>query len=432
MPLFTSDLELSDDYPTIEPSLKLDFANSRALDPRITFTRDASGTYVNKDGLIKIALENEPRFDHDPITGESLGLLIEESRTNYQSGNTTSFGVMDIDITQGVSTASDVTTAPNGLQQAGRITASGVDEIQRIGYNTQTTASGQYNIFSVFVKKDSGTPILGFYSNTFVASNVAFNVDLSDGTTNTINAPADFVGKVEPFQNGWYRVSVMGTGSGNGGSWNINIVSSLTSARGAQSGSNNASASYFIWGVQEELSTFPFASSVIPIQKAGSYTRGADLPYIEGTSFSGWYNPEGGAYVLDVMADSDSGQFFGFGTSSYLESFNVSNSASTQFYISGNYNTSNAYTGNMNLNQSNKIGVSFNSTGQRVCSNGQSVNGSSFSSGASSLFTDFDRASFGGNIPWDKNYTNQKRTHVKSFSYYPKYLSDAQLQTLTQ
>ena len=35
MPLITSDLEFSDDYPTIEPSLKLDFANSRALDPRI-------------------------------------------------------------------------------------------------------------------------------------------------------------------------------------------------------------------------------------------------------------------------------------------------------------------------------------------------------------------------------------------------------------
>ena len=186
-----------------------------------------------------------------------------------------------------------------------------------------------------------------------------------------------------------------------------------------------------IWGVQEELASSPFPTSYIPTS-GSTATRATDLPYIEGTSFSSWYNSEGGAYVLDVIAYSYSGSFFGFGTSSYLESFNVSNSGGTQFYISGNYNTSNAYTGNMNLNQSNKIGVSFNSTGQRVCSNGQSVNASSFSSGATSLFTDFDRASFGGNIPWDKNYTNQRRTHVKSFSYYPKYLSDAQLQTLTQ
>ena len=73
MPLFTPELEFSDDYPTIEPSLKLDFANARALDPRITFTRASVATYVGKDGLIKTAGVNEPRFDHDPTTGESLG-----------------------------------------------------------------------------------------------------------------------------------------------------------------------------------------------------------------------------------------------------------------------------------------------------------------------------------------------------------------------
>ena len=430
MPLFTPELEFSDDYPTIEPSLKLDFANARALDPRITFTRASTATYVGKDGLIKIALANEPRFDHDPATGESLGLLIEESRTNFEPYS------VDINTGKNHFTGSTLTanaaTAPDGTTTATRITGSGVDEVTRLGWDTESTSNSQYNVFSVFVKADSGTPILGFYSNTFVASNVAFNVDLSDGTTNVINNNSGFFSKVVAYPNGWYRVSVMGgPGTGAGGSWNLNLVPSLTSARGAQSGSN-ASASYLIWGVQEELSTTgPFPTSYIPTSGATA-TRAVDLPYIEGTSFSSWYNPEGGAYVLDVIADSNSGQFFGFGTSSYLESFNVSNSAGTQFYISGNYNTSNAYTGNMNLNQSNKIGVSFNSTGQRVCSNGQSVNASSFSSGATSLFTDFDRASFGGNIPWDKNYTNQKRTHVKSFSYYPKYLSDAQLQTLTQ
>jgi hypothetical protein len=37
---------------------------------------------VGADGLIKLAGVNEPRFDHDPSTGESLGLLVEESRSN--------------------------------------------------------------------------------------------------------------------------------------------------------------------------------------------------------------------------------------------------------------------------------------------------------------------------------------------------------------
>ena len=87
MPISTPEIDIYADYPTIEPSLRLDFANSRALDPRITFTRASVATYVGKDGFIKTAGENEPPFDHDPATGESLGLLIEESSTNLYVNN---------------------------------------------------------------------------------------------------------------------------------------------------------------------------------------------------------------------------------------------------------------------------------------------------------------------------------------------------------
>ena len=87
MPVFTSSIEVTADYPTIKPSLNLNFARSRALDPRITFTRASVGTYVGRDGLIKTASVNEPRFDHDLDTLESLGLLIEESRTNVYPNN---------------------------------------------------------------------------------------------------------------------------------------------------------------------------------------------------------------------------------------------------------------------------------------------------------------------------------------------------------
>jgi hypothetical protein len=62
-------------YPEIRPTLDLNFARVKALDPRITFTRSSGGSYVGADGLIKYAGVNEARFDHDPVTGESLGLL---------------------------------------------------------------------------------------------------------------------------------------------------------------------------------------------------------------------------------------------------------------------------------------------------------------------------------------------------------------------
>lgn len=66
------------DYPTLD----LNFALTKSLDPRITFTRASSGTYFDSSGVLQTATTNTPRFDHNPVTGASLGLLIEEQRTN--------------------------------------------------------------------------------------------------------------------------------------------------------------------------------------------------------------------------------------------------------------------------------------------------------------------------------------------------------------
>lgn len=66
-----------------DATLDLDFAQNKSIGNLVTFSRATVGTYVGSDGLIKTAAVNEPRFDHDPVTGESLGLLIEEERTNF-------------------------------------------------------------------------------------------------------------------------------------------------------------------------------------------------------------------------------------------------------------------------------------------------------------------------------------------------------------
>jgi hypothetical protein len=71
------------------PSFSRDFAGLKTLDhgvgPAITFTRaDATtcATFFDANGVLQLAAANVPRFDHDPATGASRGLLIEESRTN--------------------------------------------------------------------------------------------------------------------------------------------------------------------------------------------------------------------------------------------------------------------------------------------------------------------------------------------------------------
>ena len=68
------------------PSFQRDFASLKTLDhgtgPAITFTRPSSATYFDADGVLQTAANDVARFDHDPVNGNSRGLLIEEARTN--------------------------------------------------------------------------------------------------------------------------------------------------------------------------------------------------------------------------------------------------------------------------------------------------------------------------------------------------------------
>ena len=81
MAIFTSK-----DLPNVRPVADFNFAATKTLDRKITFSRDSIGTYTDELGVVRYATNNVPRFDHDPSTGRCLGLLIEESRTNILYG----------------------------------------------------------------------------------------------------------------------------------------------------------------------------------------------------------------------------------------------------------------------------------------------------------------------------------------------------------
>lgn len=65
----------------IRPYVDLDFTRM-ALDSRIVFTRSTSASRFKADGTIEVVAANVPRIDHNPATGEVLGLLIEGGITN--------------------------------------------------------------------------------------------------------------------------------------------------------------------------------------------------------------------------------------------------------------------------------------------------------------------------------------------------------------
>jgi hypothetical protein len=68
----------------VRPTFSRDFAGEKTLNngtgPAIAFTRASNATYFDADGTLQTASSDTPRFDHSG--GSSLGLLIEEARTN--------------------------------------------------------------------------------------------------------------------------------------------------------------------------------------------------------------------------------------------------------------------------------------------------------------------------------------------------------------
>ncbi len=114
-------------------ALYLDFTATTTLDPRITFARSSTATFTGSNGLIQTAAINAPRFDYDPVTLASKGLLIEEQRTNLLL-NTSVLG------TQGVTVAAVAHTL--SFYGTGTVVLSGTHSATVVGlgaYPTRTT-----------------------------------------------------------------------------------------------------------------------------------------------------------------------------------------------------------------------------------------------------------------------------------------------------
>jgi hypothetical protein len=278
-------MAISQNFPSIAPSLSLNFASSRTLDPRITFTRTSSATCVGPNGLLRVVPANSPRFDHNPITGESLGLLVEEQRMNLLLRSEefeTTWAASNV-----TPTANQI-AAPSGTTTADLITGNAGTDIKRIRQNVATTSLGPWT-FSTWIKTNTADSalIILFDSSAGGANLVRTTLTFSTGAISSATASGTATGasaSVQNFGNGWYRVSITGT-----------FVTALTSIwaevwlDGYTSTANETS--FYLWGAQLEVGAFP--TSYIPTTTS-TVTRSADVASITGSNFSSWYRQDEG------------------------------------------------------------------------------------------------------------------------------------------
>jgi hypothetical protein len=385
-------MSISQNFPSTRPSLNLNFARSQKLDPRITFTRSSTATYTGGDGLIKTAATDTPRFDFNATTGECLGLLIEESRTNlttYSEDFTNAAWILYGTTSRSANTV----TAPDGNTTADTVTlpiSSGIYQF------TSASASTTYT-FSVWIRTASASQNV----------NIILNTNLGDATQLTVTATTT-----------WQRFSITKT----------TIVGTTTLTSQLSTGGGNT---FYVWGAQTETGAFP--TSYIPTV-ASTVTRSADSASITGTNFSSWYNPSEGSVlcngrIIKINPPTYGQIFWAIGDSStfnesmYLVNdvggsnigFNVIDNGSNQFTVGSSAITDNFF---------NKIAVAI-----KLNDSAASFNSSTPTTDTSCTLPTVNSLKI-GNASW--NTLNPLNGTISQLSYYPVRLSNSQLQSLTK
>ena len=162
------------------------------------FTRSTSATRINKDGLIEVVTNNKPRID---FSNDAKGaLLLEPQRSNKLSWSNkfTNWSPTNVILTE------NSIVSPDGTLNATKITDNATSGNHRVITSTTTSSSGNAT-YSIFLKKGTITTcFLNMFSGGTIAN---VQVDLENGT---ISGGTGVSQSIEPYGNGWYKVSITG------------------------------------------------------------------------------------------------------------------------------------------------------------------------------------------------------------------------------
>ena len=377
----------------------------------ITFTRSTTGTYLGSDGLLKSAAINEARIEYD-ASGNCLGLLVEEARTNAKQYSE----VFTTEWSRGATTVtsnSTDTTAPDSTNNATKIQVSGAAET-RLRYTASFVQNVDY-AFSVFAKAGTSSWLrlrnIGVGDGSSPTDAAWFN--LSTGSLGTV--ASNLTPKIESVGNGWYRCSISGTV--------INpalalIDVSVVSGNGFIN-NNTVGDNIYIYGAQLETGSFP--TSYIPTN-GSTVTRSADVASLAVSEFG--YNQDQGSVVLEAVMPPSviSEQFWILGSNTNSARWAFSNSTSPNVNA---YDGASIFTvSSLQPSATQKMAIGTDQSTAIMCLDGVSGNQANTNGNISSLTTVFYFGGNNGGAPFLNG-------HIKSVQYYPLRLSNAQLQALT-
>lgn len=395
---------------SLKPSFLVDFANTGSYDLRLSFTRATAGGRYNNLGLYESVPAGVPRIDYDPATGECLGLLIEEGRTNLSTYSE------QIDNAAWTKAACTITVnslpSPDGNTTADTLTAT-VGTATRSVLQSFTGTAGIYTI-SIYAKAGTTNWLALSFATTAQSNGAFFN--LTTGVVGTVAAGVSAT--IQNIGNGWYRCSITKTLTA---ATYYHIIEVHSADNQTQSWTASGTEVIYLWGAQSELGTLGgFVTSYIPTTSS-TVTRNADLVFT--TALTPWYNATEGTifstFTYNIAAAST--VIFGVndGTSSNCIRFAAPDL--TAQVTAGGVNTfATTYLGITNTYHKAALAYALNNSTSSLDGSSGTVDTSvTVPSGISRL----DIGSFVGG--------SQINGHIKKFAYYPKRIADAELTAIT-
>lgn len=378
----------------------------------ITFTRTTTATYVDSAGVLQTAASGSARFDHDPVTLEAKGLLIEAAATNlllrseeFDNASWTKDGSSI--------TANDI-SAPDGAATMDKIVEDSGTSEHRV-YQGYTVTSGTDYTLSVFAKADERSRIK-LTSASGVIMDAVF--DLSTGS---IVSADNGTAQMQNLGGGIYRCSVTQQATS---SVATNLQVRMINSGVTTSYTGDGSSGLHVWGAQLEVGLS--ATSYIPTTTATA-TRNADAALITGTAFSDWFNAtEGTIFIegtLPLDRDSPSGNYyFSISDGTFNEAIVVADVSGVRGIVWDGGVAQATLQSSEVLNA--KIAMAFKVNDIAMC-----VNGGTVLTDTSATLPTVDQMALGRDPAGTAS--TYMSGHIKAVRFYPSRLTDAELQEIT-
>ena len=281
-----------------------------------TFTgRASTATFYGSNGLIQTASSGVARMNYNPMNlTVAPKLLLEAAGTNLltysEAFDNGVWGKTRATVTV------NATIAPDGLLTAEKLVDDSTASNNHYIEQNATATTANPHTLSVFVKPDSRTYVnLRILEGTPFARSTNVNFDLSAATVGTktdSGGASASSASIVSVGGGWFRCSLTTT---LGGSATSILAGVFLSSAGGTAYTGDGTSGLFIWGAQLEAGAFPtsyiptVASQVTRVadtSTSAQTTRAADVAKMEGANFSSWYRQDEGSFVAIASAAFDS------------------------------------------------------------------------------------------------------------------------------